>query len=78
MGVKVLEVLRRAATDAALTRMHDHDAELASARTHAAIDAVAELIDAADKLQHVYRLMDTDPDFVRLRTAIARCNGGAA
>ena len=37
--------------------------------------AVAELIEAADKLQRIYHLMDTDPDFIRLRAALSRIGG---
>lgn len=40
--------------------------------------AVAELIEAADKLQRIYHLqviMDADPDFIRLRAALARIGG---
>lgn len=46
--VSPLAVLRRAATDAAITRMHDHDAELAAARVQNALATIAALVEAAE------------------------------
>lgn len=68
--VDVLAVMDRAAG------LHwDHEENADAEDMEAARAAVAELIEAADKLQRIYHLMDADPDFIRLRAAIARIGG---
>jgi len=40
-------------------------------------EAMADLIDAAVLIDHVYRHMDSDPHFKRLRAALSRLGGEA-
>lgn len=74
--MNVLDVMERAMgqIDKALNHAGNVDpaCELRQARA-----AVAELIEAADRLQRIYHLMDADPDFIRLRAALARIGGAA-
>jgi hypothetical protein len=44
---------------------------VANEASYAALSAVTELVAASDRLQLAYALMDLDPDFIRLRKALA-------
>lgn len=48
---EAIAVLHKTATDAAITRMHDHDAEMQSVRTQLAIERFAALIAERDALR---------------------------
>lgn len=73
--VDVLAVMDRDSADAENYRRaaSTHYADSGVQDSSAARAAIAELIEAANRLQHTYRLMDTDPDFVRLRAALNDC-----